>query len=308
MTKTTKTLSIILLSLIALFAFSFVLSGKKTEVIQASFINNSKNVSVVKMSYENSFLTLTNYGDFWGAELNSNSTTLFFPCDTQVVENFLKASALKNNLYKVSDNLKQWEVLGLTENESFSVQYFDENSNVLSSIFFGKINPSSDRISFRTNKSISSYQVDSDILNYLKIESKFWADPYLVPRSVSGVLSSNLIQSISYSVEEKPFTQVSKSNFAQIANKIGEYRHSNIALEIIESKPCRFAIQIEDGIGNIYVLRFYENTDSSFIVKNTITPSSTRDSDVKSFCKKINYVSVISSWTFNQITSLVLDN
>lgn len=301
-----KILSGILLFLVALFFLSFISpeTDRSKNTVETALLNKKYHVSKISISSKNDGqVFLHNYDDFWGGEFYNGSEFIYFPVDSDKIKEFLSKSQSIIILDKIIDakTKEQFEYYSLDEN-SVTVTYYDDHDNAVSTIHFGAMNQTLDKIFLWTERNMTIYAMDSRISYYLESSMKFWTDQNIIPQGISKNLNPADIQNMTYSYSDKKLKASENAvlkfpslRFSEIISNFN-YQDKTLSLEII------------DGNGTVYDYDFYpaetQNGDC-YVFNLKIIPSIIYTDKQKQFIKKMNYYSSISQWTYKSITELL---
>ena len=180
---------------------------------------------------------------------------------------------------------------------------FYSDENCVSSVNFGALNQTMDKVFLWTDKNMTVYAMDSSIIYYLDSGMKFWTDQNIIPQAISKNLDYSSIQNFTYE-----FTGKERSNAKpEAVEKFPSLRFSEILTSFENAEKC-LEIKLSDGNGTSYKYNFYpaitENGDC-YIFDLEISPSMLYSEQQKEFIKKMNYCGSLSQWTYNTITKLL---
>ena len=214
----------------------------------------------------------------WIANLGE---TFSFPVDSTTVESFISTLTKIRAVNEVSKKADSWNNLGVGEN-AFVVEIFCA-SDVPVRLYFGKSGMGSSRISFRSEKSVSTYQTENDIDTFLQTDPSFWADPYLIAGNERNAEDLQLV------IFEKTY---SGRELAKIAENLLSLRRGLLCgEENTEKSEADAVLEANFLSGNAVKMSFY-SADSLYFVK----------SEMKD--EKITYWFEISAWTFQKLQEI----
>lgn len=299
-------LSGILTSLILIFLLTFINAGSesKRHNVTTALLNPKYKLSKISFSTKDEITVLHNCDDFWGGEYFDGNETIYFPVDEYKISEFIEKSREIISLEKVLDakTKEQFEYYSLDEN-AITVTYYDDQDNPVSTIHFGAMNQSLDKIFLWSEKNMTIYSMDSRISYYLDSEIKFWTDQNIIPQGISKSLNASTIQNMSYQYKDADKTKVSD----KLLMKFPSLRFSEI-VESFEASEKELSIEIIDGSGTAFTYNFFpaktKNGDC-YVFNLNIKPSIVYSAKQKDFIRKLNYYSSISQWTYKTITELL---
>lgn len=243
--------------------------------IFSSFIDSDEEILEIRISSRNDNIRISMEnidGNWIGTDSNSNDI-LYWPCNVQYVEKILKLANEKKQWNKLSENVTSWK--NFSVDNSHAVEFsFHSKSKTIGSIFFGNFNELENKISFRTSKNSTVWEVESDFSNFAyETSPSFWADPFIEPLCVlprkkgdkdSGLRRGELVY-LKPGENVKPF---------------------NVVKRFFEN-------------GSIGTYSFYEK-DKDVIVIPTFYADEQFDLIYREYLKKISYRYSISRWTYDR--------
>ena len=181
--------------LLLLLLISFLpFFGKKTSSLQTQnsallHPESKEKVKQITISNPNSELEnqirLEKYGDIWLGSNAASRFTFFWPVDSQVLDGLFEKVCKVQSFSVLAEKVSSWKELGVEEKNAIRLTFYDENSNILSSVFFGHDDALNAKIAFRTWTHQTVYASDSEIQPYLTTDTAFWVDPFIFPQSVT---------------------------------------------------------------------------------------------------------------------------
>lgn len=299
-----KALLILNIILIVLFVLSFTTIGKKTKdkrKVQETTLLNPKNVlnlDYFELSSSDSFLILKNLDRNWILINEDNSP---MPVNNNVIVDFLSDLTKRIKIYKISESFKNDNKFGFDESNYFKIRYYLKDGTA-SEFLFGNYDFSLSYKYFMTGQSLSVYQIDSYWTKYLNTSIQNWSDPYLISRSIFGVINAEDLQSISIETNSK-ITKINskKDNFYDISSKLLELRHGGSGnINLIQNTTYEMKLILELGTKNSIDLEIYNSADNSndYILKINYYDYSKNENQT--------YYSKISIWTYNRIKEIML--
>lgn len=306
-------LQIVLVVLVAIF---FIARPKTEKSFDTTLVNPKYEIDAISLRYEKEgSATISKRAAFWTCDyVSPEGKKAVFPCDNTVVKNLLDYSRNIIKVYEISDSLRNKDSLGLSQDDAFCLE-FSQDGETVSKIFFGAAD-SRRRIAFYVDKQKKIYCTDSAILSYLTVSPDFWCDPNIFPESVCGDLSDAVSLAIMH-LDEKE-AQASKDSNETVEN-IARLRHGKISLEEVPnfwredwrfircgfSEEFAFAskVKIDDGKGNVYQAFFTPTggAEGDYFCRFVAHPSAARSESEVLAIQSLDYVTVVSAWTFERI-------
>jgi len=213
----------------------------------------------------------------WIAEFGESFS---FPVDSTTMESFITTLTKVRVANEVSKKMESWDNLGVGEN-AFVVEIFSA-STVPMRLYFGKTGMGSSRISFRSEKSVSTYQAENDIDTFLQTDPSFWADPYLIAGNERNK------EDLQFVMFEKAY---SGRELANIAENLISLRRGLLCEEKEEKDEADSVLEVHFLSGNVIKLSFY-NADTLYFVKSELKD------------EKISYWFEISAWTYQKLQEI----
>lgn len=318
--KNTGTKKIILSSTLIFLVLIYVLSfvsvehNKNKNLFKSALLNTKYEVSSFVLSEKNQSVKIENYIDFWGGTFIKDNECIYFPCDTKTVNDFVKEAQKIIEMEKVLSLEKKNEkktkeffrTFGLDKENYINVTFYDSDENEISSVYFGFINKSKDRIFIRTEKSNYIYSIPEKIIDYLNVEIDFWNESEILPESVFPIDFKNQIQNIKYK-KQNSLPQNAPMIFT---DKFPSFRHSSSLFfsQIQNPENPDLSLEIFDGTGNKCLISFVKTIydgEECYCTIRKIIPGDLWNPEQKNFIQKINVQNTVSSWTFNSIVELL---
>jgi hypothetical protein len=275
----------------ALYAFSFTpaVSGRHKEKQIESALMNPK--------YENDVSEITITSGSHSVALERNNSGIWigksgnrtFPAEQKTVSNMIQRLIKIRSMYKISDNPRQYNDLGLSENDSVSIEY-KINSNMSTIVYFGGQNYEQTRRYMRSQSSKTSYEIESDLDTYLTVSESFWADPYIIPRNM---ISDNDMKVQRVSLGNSTLTSGEEKN-RELLEKITSLRHGELC--DTAQGPVVSMLDAYSGDGtHIHADIRNISRENDMVFTYRIENSVTRQNDM------IKYSAVVSSWTYGRL-------
>ncbi len=265
--------------LLMLLILSLVFStGKNVPVSMESALLNPKytdDVCVIEItdcsSSDKDKVVMTRRGSFWTGTSSISDYTMAWPCDTQTVNNFILSNSKIEKMNKVGENSRSWKRLGVDESNCILVSMYNDSGTILSSIYYGKSDPLTQKVAFRTWRDDSVYEVTDSILVFIKTEESFWADPFVYPQCITGLSRR----------ESEGFLR---------RGVLSTETTGNVADHVIRK---------DFGNGAEAIYRIYRKDDSYIVVPSFRGGIAYSDVD-KETVESLNYRYSISAWTLDK--------
>ena len=257
--------------LIFLAAIFFASSPKREKSFNTALLNPKYDVSQIELfDPDGQGLVIKKCGSFWlGQKEASDSRTLYFVCDSSLVETFLGGLKKIVRVSELSDK-KNLALYGLKPDQAFLLS-LKKDGKTLSEITFGNVD-SLKRIFFSVPKKQKIFSIDSEFFApYLSCDPNFWAAPEIFPKSVVGV--------------DKKYRRGKLSLYLQEA-----FDWSGASVKTFDA-----------GDGNIYRALFLQKTDGDYWFCFEAVPAAQRPQAEKDALKKINAVFNVSAWTYQRV-------
>ncbi|MBR5934450.1 MAG: DUF4340 domain-containing protein [Treponema sp.] len=315
-------LSSVLAFLVMLFAFSFLTKTDftKTKSVKSALLNPKYELSKITISHPKAGqLELLNLDDFWGAHFTlQDQTDLTFPADSSIVKDFINLSQTIQEFAIIIDAkehissskiIQKYKTFGLNEEDAVCVTFYNSQNTAVSKLYFGFLNQTLDRIFVKNDKNITVYSIDSKIADYLDLDTSFWSDHNILPKSISKNLKSDSIQSMTfYDIDagNKNAALTQKPASEKAYAKIVSLRYSKIVLgeSVKQSADNATCVKVFDGKGTEYTYIFVPSVignENCYTYRLHIEPSIIYTDRQKEFISNLNGTYCISEWTFNSL-------
>lgn len=274
-----------------LYAFSFTPAVKgrhKEKQIQSALMNPKyeNDVSEIIITSGSSSVTLKdNDSGIWIGE----SGTSTFPAEQETVSNMIQHLIKVRSMYKISDNIRQYHSLGLSESDAVTIQYKIKD-NMSTKIYFGGQNYENTRRYMRSQSSKISYEIESDIDTYLNVSENFWSDPYIIPR--------NMISDSDIIMQRVSLGNITLTSGAEkdkpLLEKITQLRHGELCDTVQGDIVSVLDAYSGDGThihADIRKISGENDMVFTYRVENNVTGKN----------DKIQYSAVVSSWTYGRL-------
>lgn len=267
----------------------FVKSGKeknayiKTVLLNPKYENSISQITIDVPGSEKLFLKKT--GNIWYGEQYSGtdeSEKILWPADKNTVENLIKNSIKIKKLYKKTDLIKNHKKLNLTEESARKINFYSNDGQLLSEIYFGKENSLTSRIALRSSAKKDVYETEDDYSFYLNTQSYLYADPYIFPLAVT-----------SFSKQEE--SSLLRHGIINGFTKDNERIKNEIPVNTLRK---------DFADGSTVTLKIYslkENKQNQYTVVPYFKPSPAAGIEEMNIINKFNYTYSISSWTYEKI-------
>ena len=267
---------ILLFFLAALF---FLSAPKKEKTFKTALLNPKHSVQKIVLG-DQSFgkISLEKAGSFWlGKKEFSDGKTVFFPCDSDAIKGLLSALKKISTVVEVSGS-KSLSSYGLEKGGAFFLGLYGEGGEKEAvSIYFGSLD-SRRRIFFFVPKRQKIFAMDSQPLApYLSLDMNFWVSPEIFPKDIVGA--------------DKKWRRgkmaLSPKGQALLAQ---DFDWSGAKEKIFDA-----------GDGNVFKALFLPAEEGDYYCLFLALPSAQRPQVEKEALKKINSISLVSSWTFERL-------
>lgn len=274
------------LILAVIFFFSFI--PKQNEKSMQTAILNPKYVEKIDsiiLSKNDKELELFKQNNLW----KGKSKEIIFPVEQKQIENFIKKLKKIRKVYKISDNITNFQTFSLDENSAFILSYSGKDVPK-TTLLIGSQDFSKTMIHIRSKDSPSILKTEDDFSVYLHNETRFWLDPYIIPKNLNS--STNLdIQKVSLILNGKRKTLIPNTEKSQInIEKFLELRHGSLLNEI-QQKNLLCTVEIEETSLGLFSIDFYEYNSQDVALVYRLDLS-------------WNYQVLISNWTYSKILEL----
>ena len=290
----------ILLILIIFFTLTYLLSfirqskkEEKRESVKSALINPKNAGEIYKIEFSSSGEEIELIKDknsgFWFI-CRKGFEDIITSADKKKIENLLADLTTIRNMYKISDKISQNNSFGLTDSSAFVIRYYYQES--FDELIFGNQDFSLSSRYMMSGRNTNVYEINDEIQKYLSTSIGFWAEPYLIPRAISGIKSAADIQSLSLSSGRK---------LEKIDQGLIELRHGGLPTEeeITNCMKSGAELTATFEVGNkvSIIMEFYKNDyENTFLVKTKC---------ISQKSEKVLY-SKISEWTYNKIKEITL--
>lgn len=270
--------------------------GAKTAILNPKYeqqidsIVLSKNGKEIKLLKENNIWKGSVSSNYYKESKNfSEKKEIIFPVEQKFVENLIGKLKKIRILYKNSDNLTTFQSFSLDDSSSFLISYSGKNCPS-ASIFFGKQDFSKTMIYMRMNENQSVFKTEDDFSAFLKNDSRFWIDPYIIPRNITDSAKKIELQKVSFISKgmRKNLIPNTEKSQASIEN-LQELRHGAVYTDVVPQKFIG-TLQIESDELNKFSIDFYEHNEQDIVIFYNLD--------------SFYYGTLVSNWTYSKILEL----
>ncbi len=268
--------------LLLLFIFAFLPFAKKNKEpsVPTALLNPNYETEItsIKIASPQSTVTLKKGERYWTGVSTESKEKYVWPADIQNVSNLIECSKQIISVQVKTDNVTAWKSLGVDEEQSTSITFYDSNENILSQVFFGFKDSLSLKLYFRTWTKATVYEGLTSIENFLTTEESFWADPFLFPQCITDYdrrYSETLLR---------------RGKIQNLAPRNG--------------LPVKFNLQKDFENGGIVNYAIYEKDKEFIVIPSFIAGPATSEKDSK-LINSINYRYSISAVTCENFLNLM---
>lgn len=278
-------LTVILLFVrLTIFSQTKGISGKETAILNPKYKDSLKEIRLKSSASELFFLKKN---DLWWGSLEKDNLKITFPLNKSKIDSFINTLSSIRKVYHISDNVSLYKDYKL-DSDAFYIQARDNSKAILLELFTGKLNYNASKISFRTGKSTSIYETDSDLIPYIHTEAEKWADMQLLPSYFSFKESEVL----SCSIDGFAVYEGNRMEMESFIHKVLASRGSVILPSYINNMneaDCAHIILIETPQNNIRLFFLQNSSDDNYSVQSEINGQIS------------GYSIEISLWTYNNL-------
>ena len=270
--------------------------GAKTAILNPKYeqqidsIVLSKNGKEIKLLKENNIWKGSVSSNYYKESKNfSEKKEIIFPVEQKFVENLIGKLKKIRILYKNSDNLTTFQSFSLDDSSSFLISYSGKNCPS-ASIFFGKQDFSKTMIYMRMNENQSVFKTEDDFSAFLNNDSRFWIDPYIIPRNITDPAKKIELQKVSFISKgmRKNLIPNTEKSQASIEN-LQELRHGAVYTVVVTQKFI-VTLHIESDELNKFSIYFYEHNEQDIVIFYNLD--------------SFYYGTLVSNWTYSKILEL----
>lgn len=262
--------SILLLSFLPVFNKNKEVSTP-TALLNPNYINQ---ISSISIKNSDARIKLEKGDRYWTGSSTASKDKYSWPADVQIINNLIEESSKLIKVQTKSDNISSWKALGVDEQQSTSITFYDDAGSILSQLFFGFKDNLSLKLYFRTWSKKTVYETVSSMDDFLNTDESFWADSYLYPQMVTDY-DKNTSESL-----------LRRGKLQNITPRDGLPVDFNLTKDFENGSTINFAIY---------------KKDEEFIVIPTFKSGPATAEKDKQLIENLNYRYSISSWTLENL-------
>ena len=267
-----------------LFSGTKGISGKDTALLNPKYQDA---VSEFLLRSGTSEVFLYKKENFWWGSVSIDNENVIFPLNSNKISDFIKTLSAIRKVYHISDNASLYKDYNLDGN-AFYIEARDSSKAILLELFTGRLNYNGAKISFRTGKSTSIYETESDLVPYIHTQAEKWADMQLVP--VYAAFEETEV--LGCSIDGIPAFQDNRIELEAFLHKVLSARGSVI-------QPGFAADRSTADFAHIMLIETPQKIIRLFFIKNESNETYSVQTETNG---KISAYSLeISSWTFNNL-------
>ena len=285
-------LPIICTSLAALYFLHPLIQAawKNTVPVKSAIINPAEKNDIVQIALEaadGSKITLVKAKNLWTGHINGLNAV--FPCVTVQVDSFIdELTAIK----KTCPVPRASGETVFSENSADFVMSWTLSGGKTKSVHIGGRDFSETmRFIQAENGAVSKIESGFDV--YLDTSTRFWCDPYIIPRLWSGgSAAAENVQRISFIADGKRIVLKAGANgFVPRLERLSALRHGELvgSLPLPAENPV-LRIDAEFSNGEFISIPVYRADDGTYLLQYDLRGGS------------LHYCAVISGQTFNRLT------
>ncbi len=266
-----------------LFSGTKGISGKDTALLNPKYQDA---VSEILLRSGTSEILLYKKENFWWGTVSIDNKNVIFPLNSNKISDFIKTLSAIRKVYHISDNVSLYKDYNL-DNNAFYIEARDSSKAILLELFTGRLNYNGAKISFRTGKSISIYETESDLVPYIHTQPEKWADMLLLPAEHAAFAETEVL---GCSIDVIPVFQDNRTELEAFLHKLITARGSVIQPGFANNTIDFSRMVLIETPQKIIRLLFIKNeSEETYSVQTEING------------KLSAYSLEISSWTFNNI-------
>ncbi|MBO4439186.1 MAG: DUF4340 domain-containing protein [Spirochaetaceae bacterium] len=266
-----------------LFSGTKGISGKDTALLNPKYQDA---VSEILLRSGTSEILLYKKEKFWWGSVLIDNENVIFPLNSNKISDFIKTLSAIRKVYHISDNVSLYKDYNL-DNNAFYIEARDSSKAILLELFTGRLNYNGAKISFRTGKSTSIYETESDLVPYIHTQAEKWADMQLLPAEHAAFDETEVL---GCSIDGIPAFQDNRTELEAFLHKLITARGSVI-------QPG-FANNTTD-FSRMVLIEMPQKIIRLFFIKNESEETYSIQTEING--KLSAYSLEISSWTFNNI-------
>ena len=211
--------SILIFLQLIVFSDTKGIAGKETALLNSKYEDK---LCEIILRFESSQIILYKADNLWWGKSFINNEYVTFPLNQQKIASFIKSLSSIRKVYHISDNVLLYKDYKLDEN-GFFVEARDDSKAILLDLCFGIQNYNGAKISFRTGKSTSIYETESDLSIFLYTDTHRWSDMLLLPKETAFFEETEVLQC---SIDNLPIFTESRAELESFLYKLKTYRGS----------------------------------------------------------------------------------
>ena len=266
-----------------LFSGTKGISGKDTALLNPKYQDA---VSEILLRSGTSEILLYKKENFWWGTVSIDNENVIFPLNSNKISDFIKTLSAIRKVYHISDNVSLYKDYNL-DNNAFYIDARDNSKAILLELFTGRLNYNGAKINFRTGKSTSIYETESDLVPYIHTQAEKWADMQLLPAEHAAFDETEVL---GCSIDGIPAFQDNRTELEAFLHKLITARGSVI-------QPG-FANNTTE-FSRIVLIETPQKVIRLFFIKNESEETYSVQTEING--KLSAYSLEISSWTFNNI-------
>ena len=263
---------------------------KNTLPVKSAIINPAEKNDIVQIALEaadGSKITLAKIENLWTGHIDGLHAV--FPCVTVQVDSFIDELTAIKKTYSVPR--ASGETV-FSENSADFVMSWTLSGGKTKSVHIGG-RDFSETMRFIQAENGAVSKIESGFDNYLDTSTRFWCDPYIIPRLWSGgSAAAENIQRISFIADGKRIVlKAGAKDFMPRLERLSALRHG----ELVGSLPPPaenpvLRIDAEFSNGEFISIPVYRADDGTYLLQYDLREGS------------LHYCAVISGQTFNRLT------
>ncbi len=266
-----------------LFSGTKGISGKDTALLNPKYQDA---VSEILLRSGTSEILLYKKENFWWGSVSIDNENVIFPLNSNKISDFIKTLSAIRKVYHISDNVSLYKDYNL-DNNAFYIEARDSSKAILLELFTGRLNYNDAKISFRTGKSTSIYETESDLVPYIHTQAEKWAAMQLLPAEHAAFDETEVL---GCSIDGIPAFQDNRTELEAFLHKLITARGSVIQPGFANNTTEFSRMVLIETPQKIIRLFFIKNeSEETYSVQTEING------------KLSAYSLEISSWTFNNI-------
>ncbi len=268
-----------------LFSGTKGISGKDTALLNPKYQDA---VSEIYLRSGISEVFLYKKENFWWGSASIENENVIFPLNSNKILDFIKTLSSIRKVYHISDNASLYKDYNLDGN-AFYIEARDSSKAILLELFTGRLNYNGAKISFRTGKSISIYETESDLVPYIHTQAEKWADMLLLPAEHAAFDET---EALGCSIDGIPVFPDNRTELEAFLHKMITARGSVIQPGFADNRNVTV-------FSHIVLIETPQKIIRLFFIKNGTNETYSVQTEING--KLSAYSLEISSWTFNNL-------